>query len=111
MFSIEHRPIITHAVEEEIAMTMDANPGALSLERSVRVGKKISEARTQRGLTQEQLGAPEFSASYIDALERGKIPLRVKALSILAKRLQVPQTLLLEDHPHEEGTGDEGVVC
>jgi tetratricopeptide (TPR) repeat protein len=55
--------------------------------------------RTKLGLTQAQLAAPEFSISYISAIERGKIRPSLKALSILAKRLDVPLTFLLEGSP------------
>lgn len=70
-------------------------------EKRVRIGKNVYEARIKLGWTQEQLGAPEFSGSYISALERGKISTSLKAWSIIAKRLQVPQERLLEDNPEE----------
>jgi tetratricopeptide (TPR) repeat protein len=66
---------------------------------ATRVGKNIREVRTKLGLTQTQLAAPEFSISYISAIERGKIRPSLKALSILAKRLDVPLTFLLEGSP------------
>lgn len=66
---------------------------------ATRVGKNIREVRTKLGQTQAQLAAPEFSISYISAIERGKIRPSLKALSILAKRLDVPLTFLLEGSP------------
>ena len=66
---------------------------------ATRVGKNIREVRTKLGLTQAQLAAPEFSISYISAIERGKIRPSLKALSILARRLDVPLTFLLEGSP------------
>lgn len=63
---------------------------------AARVGSNIREVRTKLSLTQAQLAAPEFSISYISAIERGKIRPSLKALSILAKRLDVPLTFLLE---------------
>jgi len=66
---------------------------------AARVGSNIREVRTRLGLTQAQLAAPEFSISYISAIERGKIRPSLKALSILAKRLDVPLTFLLEGSP------------
>jgi tetratricopeptide (TPR) repeat protein len=66
---------------------------------AARVGTNIREVRTKLGLTQAQLAAPEFSISYISAIERGKIRPSLKALSILAKRLDVPLTFLLEGSP------------
>src|SRR2546425_7348482 len=66
---------------------------------AARVGTNIREVRTKLGLTQAQLAPPEFSISYIPAIERGKIRPSLRALSILAKRLDVPLTFLLEGSP------------
>ena len=66
---------------------------------AARVGTNIREVRTKLGMTQAQLASPEFSISYISAIERGKIRPSLKALSILAKRLDVPLTFLLEGSP------------
>ena len=66
---------------------------------AVRVGTNIREVRTKLGMTQAQLASPEFSISYISAIERGKIRPSLKALSILARRLDVPLTFLLEGSP------------
>jgi tetratricopeptide (TPR) repeat protein len=66
---------------------------------AARVGSNIREVRTKLGLTQAQLAAPEFSISYISAIERGKIRPSLRALSVLAKRLDVPLTFLLEGSP------------
>lgn len=66
---------------------------------ATRVGTNVREVRTQRGMTQAQLAAPDYSISYISAIERGKIRPSLKALSILARRLDVPLTFLLEGSP------------
>src|ERR1700693_1994303 len=66
---------------------------------AARVGTNIREVRTKLGMTQAQWAAPEFSLSYISAIERGKIRPSLKALSILARRLDVPLTFLLEGSP------------
>jgi len=66
---------------------------------ATRVGTNIREVRTRLNMTQAQLAAPEFSISYISAIERGKIRPSLKALSILARRLDVPLTFLLEGSP------------
>ncbi|MBO0780626.1 MAG: helix-turn-helix transcriptional regulator, partial [Ktedonobacteraceae bacterium] len=66
---------------------------------AARVGKNIHEVRTKLGMTQAQLASPEFSISYISAIERGKIRPSLKALSVLARRLDVPLTFLLEGSP------------
>jgi tetratricopeptide (TPR) repeat protein len=79
-----------------MATTEAANVGRAV---AARVGTNIREVRTKLGLTQAQLASPEFSISYISAIERGKIRPSLKALSILAKRLDVPLTFLLEGSP------------
>jgi HTH-type transcriptional regulator, quorum sensing regulator NprR len=79
-----------------MALTETANVGKAV---ATRVGQNIREVRVKLGLTQAQLAAPEFSISYISAIERGKIRPSLKALSILAKRLDVPLTFLLEGSP------------
>ena len=66
---------------------------------AARVGSNIREVRTRLDMTQAQLAAPEFSISYISAIERGKIRPSLKALSVLARRLDVPLTFLLEGSP------------
>src|SRR6202166_2040884 len=76
-----------------MATTETANVGRVV---AARVGTDIREVRTKLSLTQAQLASPEFSISYISAIERGKIRPSLKALSILAKRLDVPLTFLLE---------------
>ena len=68
---------------------------------AARVGSNIREVRTRLDMTQAQLAAPEFSISYISAIERGKIRPSLKALSVLAKRLDVPLTFLLEGSPSD----------
>ncbi|MEO8972736.1 MAG: helix-turn-helix transcriptional regulator, partial [Ktedonobacteraceae bacterium] len=66
---------------------------------AVRVGANLREVRSNLGMTQSQLASPDFSISYISAIERGKIRPSLKALSILARRLDVPLTFLLEGSP------------
>src|SRR2546427_5508622 len=68
---------------------------------AARVGTNIREVRTKLGLTQAQLAAPEFSISYISAIERGKIRPSLRALSVLGQRLDVPLTYLLEGEPSD----------
>src|SRR5438309_1520302 len=82
-------------------MTMPSSLEAANVGKAVaaRVGTNIREVRTKLGMTQAQLAAPEFSISYISAIERGKIRPSLKALSILARRLDVPLAFLLEGSP------------
>ena len=53
-----------------MATTETANVGRAV---AARVGSNIREVRTKLSLTQAQLASPEFSISYISAIERGKI--------------------------------------
>jgi tetratricopeptide (TPR) repeat protein len=66
---------------------------------SARIGANIRKARVELGMTQSQLASPEFSVSYISAIEHGKLRPSLKALSVLARRLNVPVTTLLESAP------------
>src|SRR5579872_3434557 len=84
--------------EEDIPMVSieSANMGKAV---AARVGSNIREVRTKLSWTQSRLAAPDFSISYISAIERGKIRPSLKALAILAKRLDVPVTFLLDGSP------------
>src|SRR5229473_712957 len=75
---------------------------------AARVGSNIREVRTKLSLTQSQLASPEFSISYISAIERGKIRPSLKALAILAKRLDVEllQALVLLQQHHYQKASD-----
>lgn len=66
---------------------------------SARIGANMRKVRIERGMTQAQLASPEFSVSYISAIEHGKLRPSIKALSVLAQRLEVPVTLLVESSP------------
>jgi tetratricopeptide (TPR) repeat protein len=55
----------------------------------------IREARSARGLSHEELGGPELSEHYIEALERGAVLPSHLALEALARRFRVPVSELL----------------
>jgi transcriptional regulator with XRE-family HTH domain len=59
------------------------------------VGAKLRAARLARKLTQSQLAQPDFSVSYISAIERGQIQPSLRALEIFAQRLGISSTDLL----------------
>ncbi|GCE11262.1 helix-turn-helix domain-containing protein [Tengunoibacter tsumagoiensis] len=59
------------------------------------VGEKLRAARVAQHYTQSQLAAPDFSVSYISAIERGQIHPSLRALEILAGRLGLTSTQLL----------------
>jgi tetratricopeptide (TPR) repeat protein len=59
------------------------------------VGAKIRAMRLAKKFTQSQLAKPDFSISYISAIERGQIQPSLRALEILAARLGLSSTQLL----------------
>ena len=63
------------------------------------VGAKLRAARLARKLTQSQLAQPDFSVSYVSAIERGQIQPSLRALEIFAQRLGVSSTELLSKQP------------
>jgi len=62
------------------------------------VGEKLRAARIAQHYTQSKLAAPDFSVSYISAIERGQIRPSLRALEILARRLGLTSTQLLPNH-------------
>src|SRR5215472_92006 len=62
------------------------------------VGARLRAARLAKKYTQIQLAAPDFSVSYISAIERGQIQPSLRALEILAGRLGLTSTQLLPNH-------------
>jgi tetratricopeptide (TPR) repeat protein len=63
---------------------------------SLPLGERIREARLERKMTQDELARDTFSKSYVSAVELGKIQPSIKALRILARRLQLPPSFFLE---------------
>src|SRR5215467_12268031 len=59
------------------------------------VGARLREARLARKYTQSQLAKPDFSVSYVSAIERGQIHPSLRALEIFAQRLGISATDLL----------------
>lgn len=70
------------------------------------VGAKIRAARLSMKYNQSQLARPDFSVSYISAIERGQIQPSLRALEILAKRLGIPSAqLVLPDTQDNHSAG------
>lgn len=61
------------------------------------VGAKIRAARLAKKYTQSQLAQPDFSVSYISAIERGQIQPSLRALEIIATRLGLSSKELIPD--------------
>ena len=72
------------------------------------VGAKLRAARLARKLTQSQLAQPDFSVSYVSAIERGKINPSLRALEIFAQRLGVSSTDLLSKQTGQALQGFSG---
>ncbi len=66
------------------------------------VGEKIRVARVALHYTQSKLATPDFSVSYISAIERGQIHPSLRALEILAGRLGLSTTELLPKRPPQD---------
>ena len=73
------------------------------------VGAKLRAARQAKKYTQSQLASPDFSVSYISAIERGQIHPSLRALEILARRLELSSTQLLLEHSAGEN-GNSHVI-
>lgn len=85
----------------------------VSKQQSNKIGKTVGErlraARIAQNFTQGQLASPDFSVSYISAIERGQIHPSLRALEILAVRLGLSSTQLLPNHPQQDEQGEQAV--
>jgi tetratricopeptide (TPR) repeat protein len=72
------------------------------------VGTKLRAARLARKLTQSQLARPDFSVSYVSAIERGQIHPSLRALEIFAQRLGLSSSDLLSKQTTQDITGFSG---
>jgi transcriptional regulator with XRE-family HTH domain len=81
------------------------SPEQLSGKIGKTVGERLRAARIAQHYTQSQLAAPDFSVSYISAIERGQIHPSLRALEILAARLGLHATQLLPDRSREDRLG------
>lgn len=59
------------------------------------LGERLRAARKERNLSQEKLAQPEFTKSYVSAVERGKARPSLKALELMAGRLGLSVSELL----------------
>jgi transcriptional regulator with XRE-family HTH domain len=81
------------------------SPEQLSGKIGKSVGERLRAARIAQHYTQGQLAAPDFSVSYISAIERGQIHPSLRALEILAGRLGLSATQLLPERSREDHQG------
>src|SRR5690349_17696324 len=85
---------------------MDPEPGTPPAGALQTLGERLRQARRERGMSQEQLAKPEFTKSYVSAVERGKARPSLKALSLMARRLNLPMTELLAAPTPQEAAPD-----
>lgn len=72
----------------------------MAKELLIHLGKTVRRHRRRVGLTQEQLGSPHVSKSFISQLERGKVSPSLPTLGHIAAQLRVPPAqLLMEADP------------
>jgi transcriptional regulator with XRE-family HTH domain len=67
------------------------------------VGRRLKKLRLERGLSQRQLDSPRVSYAYVSRLEAGERQASIRALIVLAKRLNTTALYLL--------TGDADARC
>lgn len=73
---------------------------------SVMLGERVRQARLRLGLSQAELAQPQFTKSYISAIEHSKVRPSLKALEFLAQRLGVSSRELLSEEPPQNGSPD-----
>jgi tetratricopeptide (TPR) repeat protein len=95
-----NKAVHTHFTE---GSTMDTTEKVSTLSA---LGQRLREARLQRRMSQEALAQPEFTKSYVSAVERGKARPSLKALELMARRLEIPMSELLAAPTSEEGEPD-----
>lgn len=67
------------------------------------VGARLRAVRLSKKYTQSQLAHPDFSVSYISAIERGQIQPSLRALEIFARRLGISSAYFLPQQNQEAG--------
>lgn len=60
------------------------------------LGSRIRELRVERGLTQAELGSP-MTRSFVSAVEHGRAVPSLRALLLMAARLGVPASQLVDE--------------
>jgi tetratricopeptide (TPR) repeat protein len=102
MFDLYFAYLLTCLYDDFRTLEAITLPEQLSSKIGKSVGEKLRAARTAQHYTQSQLAAPDFSVSYISAIERGQIHPSLRALEILAARLGLSSTELLPNRTQLE---------
>ncbi len=90
---------------QETTKQESAKPSALT-----GLGDRLRAARKAAGLSQDQVAKPEFTKSYISAVERGKARPSLRALTLISARLNMPIAGLLTAEPESEAGPDIGAL-
>jgi len=61
------------------------------------VGRRIREARLARGMTLAELGGEDISRSFLSLVESGRSRISLRALAIVAERLELPIGYFVDD--------------
>jgi tetratricopeptide (TPR) repeat protein len=61
------------------------------------IGRRIRQARQERGLSLAQLGQSELTRGFLSAVETGRSGISLQALSLVAERLGLPITYFIGD--------------
>src|SRR5947209_7805473 len=63
------------------------------------VGRRIRQARIDRGMSLAKLGGDDLSRSFLSLVELGRSRISLRALAIVADRLELPISYFLTDDP------------
>ena len=61
------------------------------------VGQRIRKRRLEKGMSLAELGADDLSRSFLSLVELGKSRISLRALAIIADRLETPISYFLDD--------------
>jgi len=61
------------------------------------IGQRLRHARQQRGMTLAQLGGTDLTRGFLSSVELGRSSISLKALALVADRLQLPMTYFLTE--------------
>src|SRR5438552_8536936 len=75
------------------------------------LGRRIQQLRQSRGLTQQQLGSPDLSKSFISLVERDRTRPSVATLAFLARRLGTSVDALLGQEGHMPETAAASLLA
>jgi transcriptional regulator with XRE-family HTH domain len=64
-----------------------------------RVGERIRHARRQRGQSLAELGNDVLSRSFLSLVERGRSRISLRALELVADRLELPLGYFVDEQP------------